>query len=144
MVRRQLLAVLWLLCAGLVTPTLVNAQPPVLRASVDRTTIRVNESFTYVLRAEGQISGRFDPSALARDFDILATSQSSQMRIAPGRTARDRLTLDVSQLAQIYGSGAKATTLHRQGLVTGSVRSAEALDDAFAGPPTYMLPMNGF
>ena len=59
-----------------------------LRASVDRETIRANESFTYILRAEGQLSGRFDPSALTRDFDILDTTQSSNVSIVGGRVSQ--------------------------------------------------------
>ena len=86
--RPRLLPLLWLLCVGLVLPALAGAQQPLLRASVDRTQIRVNESFTYVLRGEGQFSGRFDPSALARDFDILETSQRSQVSIGFGSSTQ--------------------------------------------------------
>jgi predicted acetyltransferase len=85
-----------------------------------------------------------DPSIASQAGSYDVTFGARGARIAPGRSARDRLRIDVARLAQVYGSGAKATTLHRQGLVTGSVRAAEALDEAFAGPPTYLLPMNGF
>jgi predicted acetyltransferase len=96
-------------------------------------------------RARGRIGLEIRDASIAAQngsFDVSFGARGA--RIAPGRTARDRLTLDVAQLAQVYASGAKATTLHRQGLVSGSVRAAEALDEAFAGPPTYLLPMNGF
>jgi hypothetical protein len=77
-----------LLGAGFVAAGLALGQAVALRASVDRTTIRVNESFTYMLRAEGQLSGQFDPSALARDFDILETSRSTRVQIVNGRASQ--------------------------------------------------------
>ena len=40
----------------------VAAQEPV-EATVDRAVVRVNESFTYVLRAEGAVRGSPDPPA---------------------------------------------------------------------------------
>jgi hypothetical protein len=64
------------------------AQDGVLTASVDRTTIRENESFRYVLRAEGQLSGRPDLSALAVDFDVVDSYQSSNISIVNGRTSQ--------------------------------------------------------
>ena len=85
-VRRGLACVL--LCACLAAAGLASAQTVALRASVDRETIRANESFTYILRAEGPLSGRFDPSALARDFDILQTSQSTSVQIGGGRNVQ--------------------------------------------------------
>ena len=84
--RRRLLVVL--LCGSLAAVGFAQGQTVALRAGVDRETIRANESFTYILRAEGQISGRFDPSALARDFDILETSQSTRVQIVGGRTSQ--------------------------------------------------------
>ena len=80
--------VLALCCGCLAAVALAQGQAVSLRASVDRQTIRANESFTYILRAEGQLSGRFDPSALARDFDILETSQSTSVQIVGGRTSQ--------------------------------------------------------
>lgn len=77
-----------LLCACLAAASLAQGQAGALRAGVDRTTIRANESFTYILRAEGPVSGRFDPSALARDFEILDTRQSSRVQIFGGRTSQ--------------------------------------------------------
>jgi hypothetical protein len=66
----------------------VSAQDVDLVASVDRDTIRENESFRYVLRAEGQLAGRPDLSALSVDFDPLDTWQSSSIQIINGTTAQ--------------------------------------------------------
>jgi hypothetical protein len=66
-----------------------QSQPGALTASVDRATIRVNESFTYILRAAGAVSGRFDPSALARDFEILDTRQSTSAQLLGGRLTQE-------------------------------------------------------
>jgi hypothetical protein len=57
-------------------------------ASVDRESIRANESFTYVLRAEGRFSGRPDLSPLAREFDVLRSGSSSSIEIVNGQTAQ--------------------------------------------------------
>jgi hypothetical protein len=61
------------------------AQDAQLSASVDRDIIRANESFTFVLRAEGRFSGIPDVSALTRDFDILQTGSSTSIRIVNGQ-----------------------------------------------------------
>lgn len=68
--------------------TAVFAQSATLEASVDRETIRANESFTYVLRVQGQLPGRPDLSALASDFDVLDTWSSTSIQIVNGRTAQ--------------------------------------------------------
>lgn len=67
-----------------------QAQDPVISASVDRQTVRQNESFNYVLRAEGQISGRPDLSVIARDFELLDQWQSSTTQIFNGRATQVR------------------------------------------------------
>lgn len=64
------------------------AQDATLVASVDRDTIRENETFTYILRAEGQISGRPDLSVLSHDFDILDTGSSTRIQIVNGHTTQ--------------------------------------------------------
>lgn len=64
------------------------AQDASLVAGVDRDLIHANESFTYVLRAEGQFSGRPDVSTLARDFDVLGSRSSQSIRIINGRTTQ--------------------------------------------------------
>jgi hypothetical protein len=70
----------------LVLAPAVDAQGPSLAASLDRQTIRSNESFTYTLRAEGQVSGRPDFSVLERDFDQLAQRSARNIQIVNGRT----------------------------------------------------------
>lgn len=71
---------------------LVMAAPPAgaqdasLTASVDRETIHENESFTYVLRAEGRVAGEPDVSAVERDFDVLNQSRSTRIQMLNGRT----------------------------------------------------------
>ena len=69
-------------------PAASIAQNGRLEAAVDRETIRVNESFRYVLRAEGAISGRPDLSALAQDFDVIDDWQSTTIQMVNGRTAQ--------------------------------------------------------
>jgi hypothetical protein len=62
------------------------AQDASVTASVDRTTIRENESFMYTLRAEGRVSGQPDPSPLEADFDIINRSSSTRIQLLNGRT----------------------------------------------------------
>lgn len=62
------------------------AQGPSLVASLDRQSIRSNESFTYTLRAEGQVSGRPDFSVLQRDFDQVQSRSARNIQIVNGRT----------------------------------------------------------
>lgn len=64
----------------------VAAQDVSLRASIDRGTVRENESFTYVLRAQGQIRGQPDLSPLGTDFRILQTSRNTSIQMAGGQT----------------------------------------------------------
>ncbi len=74
-----------LLLIGSLGLSAVAAQEVSLRASVDRPVARVNESFTYVLRAEGPARGEPDLSPLAADFDILQRSRATNFQIAGGR-----------------------------------------------------------
>jgi hypothetical protein len=62
------------------------AQEPV-QASVDRSTVRVNESFTFVLRAEGTTGGEPDTAPLAAQFDILNAMSSRRIGIVNARAA---------------------------------------------------------
>jgi len=65
----------------------LQAQEPV-QASVDRTTVRVNESFTFVLRAEGTTGGEEPQTApLAQQFDILNAMSSRRIGIVNARAA---------------------------------------------------------
>jgi hypothetical protein len=58
-----------------------------LVASVDRELIRSNESFTYTLHAEGDVSGRPDFSVLTRDFDLLQSGSSRSIQVINGRSS---------------------------------------------------------
>ncbi|HSG65685.1 MAG TPA: BatD family protein [Gammaproteobacteria bacterium] len=80
MVRRLVtgIAIIW---AGIAL-----AQDVTLTASVDRASVRENESLTYVLRAQGQVRGQPDLSALAAEFRVLQTSRSTSIQMAGGQT----------------------------------------------------------
>jgi len=82
---RRVLAILFL---GLLPLVGVLGQGTSLVAMVDRDQIRANESFTYVLRAEGRISGRPDLSVLTRDFDLLQSGSASNIQIVNGQTTQ--------------------------------------------------------
>jgi len=86
----RLLALLLALGAVLVSAADVARaqQPPEIVASVDRETVRENESFTYVVRAEGAVRGEPDASVLERDFDVLQRASSSRVQILNGRTSQ--------------------------------------------------------
>jgi hypothetical protein len=64
------------------------AQDVVVLASVDRMSLRVNESFTYVLRAEGQVRGDPDTTELEEHFEILQSSSSTRLQIVNGRASQ--------------------------------------------------------
>lgn len=62
------------------------AQDASLEATIDRQVVRANESFTYSLRAEGQVRGDPDASPLEQQFDVLSRSTNSRIQIVNGRT----------------------------------------------------------
>jgi hypothetical protein len=62
----------------------VHAQDPV-QASVDRASVRTNESFTFVLRAEGPVRGEPETQPLAAQFDILNAMSSRRIGIVNAR-----------------------------------------------------------
>jgi hypothetical protein len=72
----------WLALVGV--PRAFAQEAPV-QATVDRAVVRINESFTYVLRAEGAVRGEPDLAPLAAQFDILSTSSSRRIGIANAR-----------------------------------------------------------
>ncbi|MEO6461928.1 MAG: GNAT family N-acetyltransferase [Candidatus Eisenbacteria bacterium] len=80
--------------------------------------------------------------ANARGLDVTFGSRGA--RVVPGRVARDRLRLPVDRLAQVYLGAVTARVLLAHGLAAGSPRAAETLDRAFAGPPCFLSPLNGF
>jgi len=61
-------------------------QEVTLRASIDRASVRANESFTYVLRAQGQVRGQPDLTPLGAEFRILQTSRNTSIQMAGGQT----------------------------------------------------------
>lgn len=63
-----------------------QAQDPVLHASVDRSSVRENESFNYVLRAEGDLRGEPDTAPLEKQFEILNQSTSQRIQYVNGQT----------------------------------------------------------
>ena len=75
---------LWLVAAA----SVAIAQDVTLRASVDRSTIRENESFTYVLAVEGQVRDEPDVSLLATDFEVLQRSRNTSIQMLGGRTSQ--------------------------------------------------------
>ena len=85
--RRRAAAVALVAFALLLGAASLQAQEPV-QASVDRTTVRVNESFTFVLRAEGTTGGEEPQTApLAQQFDILNAMSSRRIGIVNARAA---------------------------------------------------------
>ena len=79
----MLLAILLLAAAGV-----AGAQDVALRAAVDRSTVRENESFTYVLSVEGQVRDEPDVSLLAADFEVLQRSRNTSIQMLGGRTSQ--------------------------------------------------------
>jgi hypothetical protein len=74
-----------LLAAGALAAAFgAHAEEPV-QASVDRSTVRVNESFTLVLRAEGPVRGEPETGPLAAQFDILNVTSSRRIGIVNTR-----------------------------------------------------------
>lgn len=75
---------IWLLMAW----SVVCAQDVVLRASVDRSTVRENESFTYVLAVHGQVRDEPDVALLTSNFEILQRSRNTSIQMVGGRTSQ--------------------------------------------------------
>jgi hypothetical protein len=83
---RAVVAILsaWL---ALGSATFALAQEPGIQATVDRAVVRINESFTYVLRAEGPVRGEPEVAPLAAQFDVLNSSSSRRIGIVNARTS---------------------------------------------------------
>ena len=62
------------------------AQDWAVDASVDRATVRQNESFTYTLRVEGSFRGEPNDAALRASFDVLNVGTSTRIQIVGGQT----------------------------------------------------------
>ena len=63
----------------------LDAQQQPVQATVDRATVRVNESFMYVLRAEGPVRGEPETAPLAAQFDVLNVMSSRRASILNAR-----------------------------------------------------------
>jgi hypothetical protein len=64
----------------------VSGQEPI-QATIDRPVIRDNESFTYVLRAEGPVRGEPEDAPLQGQFDVINRSSNRRVGIVNGRTS---------------------------------------------------------
>lgn len=79
---RAMAAVLALFAAG--------ASAADIRVRVDRDPVPINESFQIIFEADGGVDDDPDFSPLKKDFQILSTSQSSNISIINGRTTRSK------------------------------------------------------
>ncbi len=64
------------------------AQEPELNASLDRSVVNVNESFTYTLYVQGQTSIEPDLNLLSNDFEILQRSRNTSIQMINGTTSQ--------------------------------------------------------
>lgn len=85
MVTRRLAGVAFAIACGMLAG-IAAAQDLTVRASVDRSEVRENESFTYSVRAEGRVRGEPDPSILEADFDVLTRTSNTRIQIVNGQT----------------------------------------------------------
>ena len=76
----------WLVVA--LVATAAFADDVSVRASVDRSTVRDNESFTYTIRADGPVRGEPEIAPVSRQFDVLQSTSSSQIQIVNGQTSQ--------------------------------------------------------
>src|SRR5690606_25289951 len=74
----------WLCCLFLLLAFSAGTRADTLSASVDRDTISLQETFTLTLRFYAQTSDSPDLTLLQKDFDVLSTQQSNQMRVING------------------------------------------------------------
>jgi hypothetical protein len=75
------------LCAWLALASAAWTQEPAVQATVDRPVVRINESFTYVLRVEGAVRGEPELAPLAEQFDILNTTSSRRIGVVNARAS---------------------------------------------------------
>ena len=64
------------------------AQEPELNASLDRSVVNENESFTYTLYVQGQTSIEPDLNSLSNDFEILQRSRNTSIQMINGATSQ--------------------------------------------------------
>ena len=70
------------------TVPLAIGQDISLQASVDRPSVRENESFSFVLRASGQVREEPDLTILDSMFEILQRSRNTQIQMSGGQTTQ--------------------------------------------------------
>src|SRR5262249_26920695 len=95
-----------------------------------------------VRRARGQLGLDVSTSGRTLRYDVTFGERGAQTRL--GRRARERLSLSIDRLSQIYFAGASSTLLIEQGRAAGWFGAAALLDDAGAGPPLHLLRLNLF
>jgi predicted acetyltransferase len=78
----------------------------------------------------------------SRSFDVSFTSRGA--RLLRTATARQRLSLSIQRLSQIYFAAVPAPQLLAQGLISGSASAASLLTTAFTGPPLFLGSANYF
>ena len=77
-----------LLAVGLAACSFGAFAQEALQATIDRPVVRDNESFTYIVRANGAVRGEPEDGPLAAQFDILQRSSSSRVQIINGQTSQ--------------------------------------------------------
>ena len=82
----RLVAAVGAACAMLLAPTAIAA----VTASVDRSSIELNESFTLKVTVDTAIDAEPDVSALDEDFQVVTRSQLSNTTIVNGQISRSR------------------------------------------------------
>ena len=81
----------WLLALSLMPSLWSGAALAEVRAFFDRPAVYEGDSLTLIIEADGRdLSGQPDLTALADDFDVLGTSQGSEIRIVNGRRSDKR------------------------------------------------------
>lgn len=96
-------------------------------------------------RVRGRIGlDLIDPIVPANTRGLDVSFATRGARVTPGRAARERLRLPVDRLAQVFLGATRAGLLLEQGFASGSPQAAARLDEAFAGPPCFLSPPNGF
>jgi hypothetical protein len=83
MVRNRILV--WLFAIVLLVITTANAA---VKVRVDRNTVQISDSIRVVFETDQDVSSKPDFSALDTDFDVLGTSQSTNVNIINGKMRR--------------------------------------------------------
>lgn len=85
-----------LICMLILSAILPSAFAADITARTDRANIGINESFTLVFEASGELDGEPDFSPLEQNFEILNQGQSNNISIVNGQVSRNQTwTLDL-------------------------------------------------